>query len=139
MLAPSMPVTAVGVPSKISAELKSTWEINAGANLFYQIDDRWSGGFGFRYNHHADNGVKSISTEIPTAMGRTVAAAFVDKLANMKDEFNEYISTITIARQMTDCLQLAWYLDYTFDDGHEKSSNSTNFKAETGLRLNLRF
>ena len=128
-----------GIPSEISVDLKSTTEINFGLNAFYQINDRWSWGAGFKYNHHADNGVKSLSTEITNPYGQAFAQTLIASLADMDDGFDEYIITLSAANQITDNVQVAVYGEYTFDDAHVQSQNGTDVKAEVGVRLNLRF
>ena len=135
-----MPVTMVGVPDEISVDLKSTTEINFGLNAFYQINDRWSWGAGFKYNHHADNGVKSLATELnvipPVAAGIN---QLISSLSDMNDGFDEYIVTLSVANQLTDNVQVALYGEYTFDTAHAISQNGTDVKAEVGVRLNLAF
>lgn len=132
----------VGLPGEISVDLKSTTEINMGVNAFYQINDRWSWGAGFKYNHHADNGVKSLSTELSSSLNPTTAAAvdkFVAALSDMNDGFDEYIVSLSVANQLTDNVQVALYGEYTFDTAHANSQNGTDLKAEVGVRLNLAF
>lgn len=136
-------MAAAGVPDEISVNLKSTTEVNFGLNAFYQLDDRWSFGAGFKYNHHADNGVKGLATDIEWAPGTGEIKAGIDgliaSLADMDDGFDEYIITLSAANQITDNVQVAVYGEYTFDDAHAKSQNGTDVKAEVGVRLNLRF
>ena len=135
-------VTTLGIPSEISVNLKSTTEINFGLNAFYQLNDRWSFGAGFKYNHHADNGVKSLATELP-AGAHPAAPALVNgliaQLSDMNDGFDEYIVTLSAANQLTDNVQVAVYGEYTFDEAHANSQNGTDVKAEVGVRLNLAF
>lgn len=133
-----------GVPSEISVDLKSTTEINFGLNAFYQLDDRWSFGGGFKYNHHADNGVKSLSTDInwTPVVGDMVKPQIDDLLASlsdMNDGFDEYIVSLSVANQLTDTVQVALYGEYTFDTAHANSQNGSDVKAELGVRLNLQF
>ena len=127
-----------GIPSEISVNLKSTTEINFGLNAFYQLNDRWSFGAGFKYNHHADNGVKSLATELD-ARGNAVASGIIAPLSDMNDGFDEYIVTLSAANQLTDNVQVAVYGEYTFDEAHANSQNGTDVKAEVGVRLNLAF
>ena len=135
-------VTTLGIPSEISVNLKSTTEVNFGLNAFYQLNDRWSFGAGFKYNHHADNGVKSLATELP-AGAHPAAPALVNgliaQLSDMNDGFDEYIVTLSAANQLTDNVQVAVYGEYTFDEAHANSQNGTDVKAEVGVRLNLAF
>ena len=134
-----------GVPGEISVNLKSTTEVNFGLNAFYQVNDRWSWGAGFKYNHHADNGVESLATDInwTPGVGSTVVKPEIDELidglSNMDDGFDEYIVTLSVANQLTDNVQVALYGEYTFDTAHANSQNGTDVKAEVGLRLNLAF
>lgn len=137
-------LAAAGVPDEISVNLKSTTEVNFGLNAFYQLDDRWSFGAGFKYNHHADNGVKGLATDIDwiTPASNEVKPkvdGLIASLANMDDGFDEYIITLSAANQITDNVQVAVYGEYTFDDAHAQSQNGTDVKAEVGVRLNLRF
>ena len=126
------------LPDEISVDLKSTTEINAGLNAFYQLTDRWSFGGGFKYNHHADNGVKSLATEINPAV-KPVVAPLLAGLSDMNDGFDEYIVSLSVANQLTDTVQVALYGEYTFDTAHDNSQNGSDVKAEVGVRLNLAF
>ncbi len=132
-------VSALGIPDEISVDLKSTTEINFGLNAFYQLDDRWSFGGGFKYNHHADNGVKSLSTEVTNPAGQTFADGLISQLKDMNDGFDEYIVSLAVANQLTDNVQVALYGEYTFDTAHANSQNGSDVKAELGVRLNLQF
>lgn len=129
-----------GIPSEISVDLKSTTEINFGLNAFYQINDRWSWGAGFKYNHHADNGVKSLSTEL-NVLPQVSAGInqLMASLSDMNDGFDEYIVSLSVANQLNDYVQVALYGEYTFDTAHANSQNGTDVKAEVGVRLNLAF
>lgn len=126
------------LPDEISVNLKSTTEVNAGFNAFYQIDDRWSFGGGFKYNHHADNGVSSLATEVNPAL-KPIVDPFIKSMENMDDGFDEYILSVAVANQLTDTTQVALYADYTFDTAHANSQNGSDVKAEVGVRLNLAF
>ena len=126
------------LPNKLSVDLKSTWEVNAGANIFYQMTDRWSGGLGFRYNYHATNGLDSVYTGVP-ALIESAVDQLVSKYKNMEDHFNEYIFNLTLAYQFRDGIQVAWYIEDTYDNGARLSANTTDLKVETGLRLNFVF
>ena len=127
-----------GIPSEISVNLKSTTEINFGLNAFYQFNDTWSMGAGFKYNHHADNGVKSLATEVPAA-ANPIVQRIVGPLSDMNDGFDEYIVSLSVANQLNDYVQVALYGEYTFDTAHANSQNGTDVKAEVGVRLNLAF
>ena len=132
-------LNSIGIPSEISVDLKSTTEINAGVNAFYQLTDRWSFGGGFKYNHHADNGVKSLSTELDDIRAKMAADSLISKLSDMQDGFDEFIVSLSVANQLTDAMQVALYGEYTFDTAHDNSQNGSDVKAEVGVRLNLAF
>lgn len=137
-LVPMLP----GLPEEISVNLKSTTEYNAGLNAFYQLDDRWSLGGGFKYSHHADNGVKSLATSLSpdlSAEEKQAVDSLIDSLSDMNDGFDEYIVSLSVANQLTDYVQVALYGEYTFDTAHEQSQNGSDIKAEVGIRLNLAF
>lgn len=127
-----------GAPSEITAEFKSTTEISAGANVFYQWSDRWSTGAWFRYNNHADQGIKKITTNVTPTL-EPVKAALEQKLADMNDGFDEYIVGLSVAHQFTEHAQVALYGEYTFDTAHARSQNGTDVKAEAGVRVNFKF
>lgn len=133
------PASLAGIPDEISVDLKSTTEINFGLNAFYQLNDRWSFGGGFKYNHHADNGVKSLSTELTNPAGQQFAGTLISQLSDMNDGFDEYIVSLSVANQLTDTVQVALYGEYTFDTAHANSQNGSDVKAELGVRLNLQF
>ena len=125
------PVSMAGVPDEISVDLKSTTEINFGVNAFYQINDRWSWGAGFKYNHHADNGVKGLATDINynpliEALAKPAINSLIAGLSDMNDGFDEYIVTLSVANQLTDYVQVALYGEYTFDTAHANSQNGTD-------------
>lgn len=131
----------LGVPDKMSVDISSTWEINAGANVFYQMTDAWSGGLGFRYNHHAENGLEDIHTDISSASA--VVQAYLKNMLSeykhMHDRFDEYILNLTLAYQISDGFQVAAYFEDTLDKGDRLSANTTDIKVEAGLRLNVVF
>ena len=139
----------IGIPSEISVDLKSTTEFNAGLKTFYQIDDRWSVGGSFTWKRHEDNGVEGLATSLkePSAllgamgpvMQKALVAGLLNEVADMNDGFDEYIFNVTVANQITDAMQVAVYGEYTFDNGHRQSQNTTDVKAELGVRLNVRF
>lgn len=135
----AMILAAMYAPSEVTAEFKSTTEVNAGANVFYQWTDVWSTGAWFRYNHHADQGIKKITTQLAGAQLNAVKSELEKKLADMNDGFDEYIVGMSVAAQMTDHAQVALYGEYTFDTAHDRSQNGTDVKVEAGVRLNFRF
>ena len=135
------PLVMGGIPETISVDLKSTLEYNAGVKGFYEVDDRWAIGGGLTYKHHADNGVKSLATDIsgaaPLAAG--TVNGIMAGLSNMDDGFDEYIISFSVANQITDATQVVLYGEYTFDTAHAQSQNGTDLKAEVGVRLNVAF
>lgn len=128
---------------EISVDLKSNDEWIVSADAFYQLDDRWSVGGSFAFVEHADNGVKSIRTDvsrvnqIPPFNGFT--DALLHEVQDMQDGWEEYCLTAVLANQITDSVQLALYGEYVFDRAHAKSQNGTDIKAELGVRANVRF
>jgi len=137
---PAIFLAALRIPSEVSVDLKSTTEVNAGLNAFYQWSNRWSTGAWFKYNHHADQGVEKITTALPAdAMVQKLASLIEQKLSNMEDGFDEYILGLSAAYQFTDHAQVALYGEYTFDTAHKKSQNGTDVKTEMGVRVNFRF
>lgn len=132
--------TPFSFPDEVSVDLKSTHETCAGIDAFYQIDEKWSFGMGFEYYGHADNGVKSIHTDISDLGGNSLAKAkLLADTKDMDDGWEEYTVKASVANQITDDIQIALYAEYTFDSSHEKSQNGTDVKAELGVRMNARF
>ncbi len=128
---------AMAIPYEVSVDMKSTTEVNAGANVFYQWSERWSSGLWFKYNHHADQGVESIATELGAAAA--LEPMFLQALHDLNDGFDEYIIGLSVATQLTDTTQVALYGEYTLDTAHAMSQNGTDLKAEVGVRLNFMF
>ena len=126
------------LPEKLSVDIKSTWEVNAGANLFYQMTNRWSGGLAFQYKYHATNGLEGVYTDLPAPI-ETPINNMLQEYKDMEDHFNEYAFMLTLAYQLRDWAQIAWYIEDTLDTGARLSANTTDVKVETGFRLNLLF
>ena len=126
------------LPEKLSVDIKSTWEVNAGANVFYQMTNSWSGGLGFQYKYHATNGLEGVYTDL-AAVIETPINNMLQEYKNMHDHFNEYAFTLTLAYQLRDWAQVAWYIEDTLDTGARLSSNTTDVKVETGFRVNFLF
>ena len=126
----------MGFPDEISVNLKSTQELTVGTNAFWQVNDAWSFGGGFRFVEHTDNGVKSIHTK---GINPTMADNLVAQTKNMHDGWDEYILSAVVANQITDSFQIALVGEYTFDHAHKNSANGTDVKAEVGVRLNVKF
>lgn len=131
-------LASMGAPNEVTAEFKSTTEVSAGANVFYQLTSKWSTGAWFRYNHHADQGVEKITTKVAPGL-EAVKTALEDKLSDMNDGFDEYIIGLSVAHQFTEHAQVALYGEYTFDTAHARSQNGTDVKAEAGVRVNFKF
>ena len=129
---------ALGFPNEISVDLKSSKEITFGSNIFYQLNDVWSFGGGFRFVEHTDNGVKSIHTDVSRA-NQAVVKGLLMETSDMNDGWDEYIFSATIASQITDSFQIALFGEYTFDESHKNSQNGTDIKAEVGVRANVKF
>lgn len=141
----SLGLSAAGVPDKISVDLKSTTEFDLGANAFYQVNDRWSFGLGLKYIYHAQNGLKKLHTKLPEPSNPMQAAVLgqvnglIANYKDMHDRFSEFAQSFVVAYQATDYMQLAWYFENTIDNGQRFNANTTDFKAETGVRLNVKF
>lgn len=131
-------LSAVGFPDEISVDLKSTKEITVGTNAFYQINDAWSFGGGFRFVEHTDNGVKSIHTDV-SGVNPMIVNGLLKETKNMHDGWDEYILSAVVANQITDSFQMSLFGEYTFDDAHRNSQNGSDVKFEVGLRANVRF
>ena len=135
----------MGFPDEISVDLKSTKEITVGANAFYQLNDNWSLGGGFRFVEHTDNGAKSIHTKLnepaPAAAPYQpdVIKGLLKETADMNDGWDEYILSAVVSNQITDSVQVSLFGEYTFDHSHANSQNGTDVKAEVGIRANVRF
>lgn len=131
-------LASMGAPAEVAAEFKSTTEVNAGLNAFYQWTSKWSSGAWFRYEHHADQGIEKITTNVAADL-LPVKKALEGKLSDMNDGFDAYIIGLSAAYQFTDHAQVAMYGEYTFDNAHERSQNGTDAKVEAGVRVNFKF
>ena len=135
-----MALLQLEAPNEVVVKLKSTTEVNAGANLFYQLSRTWSTGAWFKYNHHADQGVDHIVTDLGMKADMSGTTKQVEAmLSNLNDGFDEYIVGLSVANQITDHAQVALYGEYTMDTAHAMSQNGTDFKLEAGVRLNVMF
>lgn len=126
-------------PSEVTAKFKSTTEVNAGLNAFYQLTSKWSTGAWFRYEHHASQGVDKITTAVNGKELNAIKAALEQRLSDMNDGFDAYIIGLSVAHQFTDHAQVALYGEYTFDTAEPRSQNGTDVKAEMGVRVNFKF
>lgn len=129
----------LGAPTQISAKLKGNTDLSAGVQGFYEFSNRWSMGGWFKFNRHSDHGVDKITTEMPNAETKALAAALEKQLADMEDGWDEYVIGASFSNQLTDNTQITLYGEYTLDDSHRKSQNGTDVKAEMGVRLNFTF
>lgn len=134
-----MGVPTLGLPQELSVDLKSTTEYDFGANAFYQVNDRWSFGIGLKYIYHAENGVKKLHTKIANPAGAGFANNLITELKDMHDEFSEFAQSLTVAYQASDSMQVAAFVENTIDDGQRLSGSTSDFKAEFGVRLNVKF
>ena len=132
------PLTELGLPNKLSVDLKSTTEYDFGANAFYQVNERWSFGLGLKYIYHAENGIEKVHTKL-SAQGQQVAKRIVEGYKKMHDEFSEFAQAFTVAYQASDSMQVAAFFENTIDDGQRLSGSTSDFKAEMGVRLNVKF
>lgn len=134
----AVPPLALAGIEELSVDLKSNDEWIVSADAFYQLDDRWSVGGSFAFIEHADNGVKSIHTDV-SGVSQQAIKGLLNEVQDMQDGWEEYCLTAVLANQITDSVQLALYGEYMFDRAHAKSQNGTDIKAELGVRANVRF
>lgn len=134
----AVPPLALAGIEELSVDLKSNDEWMVSADAFYQLDDRWSVGGGFAFIEHADNGVKSIHTDV-SGVSQQAIKGLLNEVQDMQDGWEEYCLRAVLANQITDSVQLALYGEYMFDRAHAKSQNGTDIKAELGVRANVRF
>ena len=136
-----VPASAAGLPNKISVDLKSTTEFDLGANAFYQVNDRWSWGVGIKYIYHAQNGLKKLHTKVEytNPLAEEKVTKLLENYKEMHDRFGEFAQSLTIAYQATDHMQIAWFVENTLDNGQRLNANTTDFKVETAIRLNVKF
>lgn len=142
---PTLGMSAIGFPSEISVDLKSTHETTAGFDAMYQLNQKWSLGAGFEYIEHYDNGVKGIHTQLATLPEpyATAQKNTVNQLlaltADMDDGWDEYVIKTSVSYQATDDIQFTGFFEYTLDDAHAQSQNATDTKMELGIRMAARF
>jgi len=144
-----------GIKGKAVADLYGFTDWVVGAKALYQVDDTWSIGMGVARKHHAQHVVKTGKATVTNAVApgpvppfppaETVNAQVAQGIANMfsgitfGDSFTEYPIQLLIANQLTENVQVTLYGEYTFDKGDYGSQNTTDFKLETGVRLNVWF
>ena len=130
------------LPDELTARTASAWETKMGLRSFYQIDDDWGISSGFTWRHRPANSVSRIDASgiNPALLANPVFAATLESFTgSMHDRMDEYIFSAAIARRITDNIQAAFYMEYTFDSAGERSQNGTDVKAEMGFRLNVQF
>ena len=146
-LDPALGMSAIGFPSEISVDLKSTHETVAGFDAMYQLSKKWSLGGGFEYIEHYDNGVKGIHTQLKDMSANPTLNAYQKKTVNdllaatadMNDGWDEYVIKTMVSYQYTDDVQFSAFFEYTLDDAHSQSQNATDEKMELGVRMAARF
>lgn len=151
-LDPALGLSAIGFPSEISVDLKSTHETVAGFDAMYQLSKKWSLGGGFEYIEHYDNGVKGIHTQLAKLpnvevrpgvtlpmMQQKVVNDLLAATKDMDDGWDEYVIKTNVAYQYTDDVQFSVFFEYTLDEAHAKSQNATDEKMELGIRMGARF
>ncbi|MDR1696923.1 MAG: hypothetical protein LBR41_01740 [Rickettsiales bacterium] len=125
------------------AKLKSFTDFTIGTKWSYEIDTDWTAGFGLAWKHHARHIVDSAKLTAGTAAAQPTvdASGMAAEFAGMdfQDSFNEFPVTLSIANQVSEYVQVALYGEYTFDNGHHGSQNTTDSKIEMGVRLNAQF
>jgi hypothetical protein len=118
------------------AKIKSATDWNIGTKWAYDFLPKWTSVFGFAWKHHANHVVDSAKSD-SAALTAGVVPQFKGK--DLKDGFNEFALSLSIANELSDNVQVALYGEYTFDNGQDSSQNSTDVKAEIGARVNVAF
>lgn len=138
-LVPTLTFTGTGV-----AKLKSFNDWNVGTKWAYEMDNEWTLGAGLAWKHHAAHIVQSAkiagAANDPTATSTVIAGLKTQfKGYDFQDAFDEFPLTVSIANQLSESVQVAVYGEYTFDNGDSGSQNTTDVKAEAGVRVNVAF
>lgn len=136
----------LGFPDEISVKLDDRTNYNLGFNIFYQHDNRWSFGSGFKFIHRQKGVILSVTP--PT---RAPSEDFLDgwrtagMQINTENKILSYISnfgwydtytfSMVAAYQLTDIVQIGAYSECTFNI----FQNNADVQAELGIRLNLTF
>lgn len=144
MIRPKLDI--LGFPNEISVRLDDRTNYNLGFNIFYQNDNRWSFGSGFKFMHKQKGVILSVTP--PT---RAPSEEFLDgwptagMQINTKNKILSYISnfgwydtytfSMAAAYQLTDIVQIGAYSECTFNIFR----NNADVQAELGIRLNLTF
>lgn len=144
MIRPKLDI--LGFPDEISVRLDDRTNYNLGFNIFYQHDNRWSFGSGFKFMHKQKGVILSVTP--PT---RAPSEEFLDgwrtagMQINTENKILSYISnfgwydtytfSMAAAYQLTDIVQIGAYSECTFNIFR----NNADVQAELGIRLNLTF
>ncbi|MDR1361446.1 MAG: hypothetical protein LBJ18_04085 [Rickettsiales bacterium] len=136
-------LTAYGLSPNITAKMGSSVDYNIGTKFSYDWSEKLTSLFSLTWKHHDAHKIESVSAEslpaggAPLVMAQTAIASFKDM--DLKDGFNEYAIGVSAAYALYDNFQVVPYFEYTFDDGEPNSQNSTDIKAELGVRVNVAF
>ncbi|MDR2268571.1 MAG: hypothetical protein LBD94_00095 [Rickettsiales bacterium] len=118
------------------AKIKAYTDWNIGTKWSYDFAPKWTSGFGFAWKHHSNHVVDSAKSDSALLTSKVIPG-FNNK--DLKDGFNEFAVSLSVANELSDTVQIALYGEYTFDNGQDGSQNSTDVKAELGVRLNAQF
>jgi hypothetical protein len=145
-LTPASTMIAAGLNPNVVAKIGTFTDWNIGTRWAYDFQPTWTSVFSFTYKHHAAHAIEGITADFSGVSGGalpTVTAGFntlsQNFMGSLRDNFDEYILGVTLAKQLTDNVQVSVYGEYTFDDGGSGSQNTTDVKAELGVRANVRF
>lgn len=144
MIRPKLDI--LGFPNEISVRLDDRTNYNLGFNIFYQNDNRWSFGSGFKFMHKQKGVILSV-----TPPPKVPSQQFLDgwptagMQINTKNKILSYISnfgwydtytfSMAAAYQLTDIVQIGVYSECTFNIFRDNA----DVQAELGIRLNLTF
>ena len=138
-----------GLPEKFSATIQEANEYFAGINVFYEISTFWSVGGGFSVRHRAAHIIDDIAlnnyADLGTLSGGAVTTNGITNsitgqfLGTMDDGIDEYMLSAVIAHKLTISTQLSLYSEYTLDDADSGSTNGTDVKFESRIRINTTF
>lgn len=144
MIRPKLDI--LGFPNEISVRLDDRTNYNLGFNIFYQNDNRWSFGSGFKFMHKQKSVILSV-----TPPPRAPSQQFLDgwptagMQINTENKILSYISnfgwydtytfSMAAAYKLTDIVQIGAYSECTFNIFR----NNADVQAELGIRLNLTF
>lgn len=140
---PLSPLIAAGLSKNVVATMDSSIDFNIGTKFSYDWTEKLTSLFTLTYKHHAPHTIDSVSADSMPASDpyKTMAVTALEgyKGQDLKDGFDEYVLGVSLAYALDDSTQVAPYFEYTLDEGQENSQNSTDVKAELGVRLNVQF